>query len=142
MLFILTPVLIRCLWQLKTVVFLHWCLIHVLFATRSIKDNKDKWHGIITLYHYPDCYYAECHVLFGVMLSVMFYLLLCWVSFKWVSLCWMLWHPLFFSVGFLVTAISCWITCCTKSTFKMKESSGLYHKHITIINDTVSIISK
>ncbi len=28
--FFSTPVLIRHLWQLKTVVFLHWCLIHAI----------------------------------------------------------------------------------------------------------------
>jgi hypothetical protein len=31
-----TPVLIRCLWQLKTVVFLHRCLIHTLL----LKPNQ------------------------------------------------------------------------------------------------------
>jgi hypothetical protein len=37
----LTPVLIRYLWQLMTVVFLHWCLIHVvLFKPLQIFDVK------------------------------------------------------------------------------------------------------
>ncbi len=41
MLFIFSmPVLIRCLWQLKTVVLLHWCLIcAVLLAFDSIGLN-------------------------------------------------------------------------------------------------------
>ncbi len=30
MLFILTPVLIRHMWRLKTIVLLHWCLIHAV----------------------------------------------------------------------------------------------------------------
>jgi hypothetical protein len=37
----LTSVLIRHLWQLMTVVFLHWCLIHaVLFKPFQIFDVK------------------------------------------------------------------------------------------------------
>jgi hypothetical protein len=31
----LTPVLIRHLWQLKTVVFLNWCIIHSLLLSSS-----------------------------------------------------------------------------------------------------------
>jgi len=38
MLFIFsTPVLIRYLWQLKTVVFLHWCLIHAILLFTFLK---------------------------------------------------------------------------------------------------------
>ncbi len=36
----LTPVLIRHLWQLKTVVFLHWCLIRVILLKNSYKFEK------------------------------------------------------------------------------------------------------
>ncbi len=37
-----TPVLIRHLWQLKTVVFLPWCLIHaVLFVASLMIVNDD-----------------------------------------------------------------------------------------------------
>ncbi len=67
MLFIFsTPVLIRNLWQLKTVVFLHWCLIHaaalfekkkyaVLSDTKLLipafcTGEKDRW----TAYPHPD----------------------------------------------------------------------------------------
>jgi hypothetical protein len=36
MLFMLsTPMLIRHLWKLKTVIFLHWCLIHALLLTKT-----------------------------------------------------------------------------------------------------------
>jgi hypothetical protein len=41
MLFIFSmPVLIRHLWQLKTVGFLHWCLIHALLQPWHL-DEKD-----------------------------------------------------------------------------------------------------
>jgi hypothetical protein len=37
----LTPVLIRHLWQLNTVVFMHWCLIHaVLFPSYMLNFAK------------------------------------------------------------------------------------------------------
>jgi hypothetical protein len=36
------PVLIRHLWQLKTVVFLHWCLMHVLLF-----KNNNYYHGLL-----------------------------------------------------------------------------------------------
>ncbi len=44
MLFIFSmAVIIRHLWQLKTVVFLHWCLIHaLLFANVNVKRFKFK----------------------------------------------------------------------------------------------------
>jgi hypothetical protein len=38
----LTPVLIRHLWQLKTVVFLHWCLIHTVLLWISFKNCRRK----------------------------------------------------------------------------------------------------
>ena len=39
LLIIVTPELIRDVWQLKTVVFLHWCLIRaVLFAAKTHSD--------------------------------------------------------------------------------------------------------
>jgi hypothetical protein len=41
MLFIFsTPVLIRHLWQLKTVVFLHWCLIYAVLLKRNINSRE------------------------------------------------------------------------------------------------------
>jgi len=47
-----TPVLIRHLWQLKTVVFLHWCLIHdALLAVLNIIELLN-----ITLKHYDSTY--------------------------------------------------------------------------------------
>jgi len=33
----LTPMLIRHLWQLKTIVFLHWCLIWTVLLKRALK---------------------------------------------------------------------------------------------------------
>jgi hypothetical protein len=53
----LMPVLIRHLWQLKTVVFLHWCLIHAallapnVISTQQAFENfqfwmSDLWHKI------------------------------------------------------------------------------------------------
>jgi hypothetical protein len=36
-----TPVLIRHLWQLKTVIFLHWCLIRACCSIVSIKNIID-----------------------------------------------------------------------------------------------------
>ncbi len=42
MFFILsTPVLIRHLWQLKTVVFLHWCLICTVPLAAAKKKKKE-----------------------------------------------------------------------------------------------------
>jgi hypothetical protein len=35
-----TPVLIRHLWQLKTVVFLHWCLIRTVLLFTSVKHSS------------------------------------------------------------------------------------------------------
>jgi hypothetical protein len=35
-----TPVLIRHLWQLKTVVFLHWCLICAVLLAVYMKQNN------------------------------------------------------------------------------------------------------
>ncbi len=37
-----TPVLIRHLWQFKTVVFLHWCLMHALLF-----KNNNYYHGLL-----------------------------------------------------------------------------------------------
>jgi hypothetical protein len=37
-----TPVLIRQLWQLKTVVFLHWCLICIALFNDVLKTINDK----------------------------------------------------------------------------------------------------
>ncbi len=36
-----TPGLIRCLWQLKTVVFLHWCLIYAFLLSMFLRGNFD-----------------------------------------------------------------------------------------------------
>jgi hypothetical protein len=42
MLFIFpTLVVIRCLWQLKTVVFLHWCIIRALLFTYGFCHSKN-----------------------------------------------------------------------------------------------------
>ncbi len=43
------PVLIRHLWQLKTVVFLHWCLIHVvlLVVAIAIELLNRQIHGLV-----------------------------------------------------------------------------------------------
>jgi hypothetical protein len=42
MLFIFsTPVLIRCMWQLKTVVFLHWCLMHAVLLHQQVTDRSE-----------------------------------------------------------------------------------------------------
>ncbi len=41
-----TPVLIRHLWQLKTVVFLHWCLIHVVL----LFERKTRFFFIFYLF--------------------------------------------------------------------------------------------
>ncbi len=38
------PVLIRHLWQLKTVVFLHWCLICALLFTKGDSSSKGSIH--------------------------------------------------------------------------------------------------
>ncbi len=35
-----TPVLIRQLWQLKTVAFLHWCLICIVLLNDVLKNYK------------------------------------------------------------------------------------------------------
>jgi hypothetical protein len=37
----LTPVLIRHLWQLKTVVFLHWCQLRALLLCDNLKQWLD-----------------------------------------------------------------------------------------------------
>jgi hypothetical protein len=47
-----TPVLIRHLWQLQTVVFLHWCLIcAVLLDTLSIQTQTSLLGFLITFVH-------------------------------------------------------------------------------------------
>jgi len=51
-----------------------------LFVKLSIKDTQH----IITLYCWLYCWLSH-------MLSIKFYLLLCWLSLCWVSLCCMLW---------------------------------------------------
>jgi hypothetical protein len=33
-----TPVLIRHLWQLKAVVFLHWCLLHAVVLSKHVGE--------------------------------------------------------------------------------------------------------
>ncbi len=53
MLFIFsTPVLIRHLWQLKTVVFLHWCLIRAVLLTLYFKNVLPKCHFLPFPYRY------------------------------------------------------------------------------------------
>ncbi len=37
------PVLIRHLWQLKTVVFLHWCLIHSVLLDKELINRVWVW---------------------------------------------------------------------------------------------------
>jgi hypothetical protein len=61
----LTTVLIRHLWQLKTVVFLHWCLIR----------------AVLLLCWMIICWFLLCWV-------SLCWMSLCWVSLYWVSLCW------------------------------------------------------
>ncbi len=40
-----TPVLIRHLWQFKTVVFLQWCLIHAVLFRRQVEKVLKHWQG-------------------------------------------------------------------------------------------------
>jgi len=48
MLFIFsTPVLIRHLWQLKTVVVLHWCLIHSILLMIGISGLFYKYRKLV-----------------------------------------------------------------------------------------------
>jgi hypothetical protein len=56
MLFIFsTIVLIRYLWQLKTVVFLHWCLICAILLSEN--GVSLCWFP----FYYADCHDAQCH---------------------------------------------------------------------------------
>ncbi len=38
----LTPVLIRHLWQIKTVVFLHWCLIGAVLLVEQLSTDSEQ----------------------------------------------------------------------------------------------------
>jgi len=43
----LTPLLFRHLWQLKTVIFLHWCLIRALLLVSSVQTfSKSNWERL------------------------------------------------------------------------------------------------
>ncbi len=71
MLFIFsTQVLIIHLWQLKTVVFLHWCLMHIVLLdctvllkfdlnAQQIKQNKTLGCN----FRHDTIYYNHCHIL-------------------------------------------------------------------------------
>ncbi len=59
---ILTPVLIRYLWQLRTVVFLHWCLMHaVLFFRIAISSWLTSWSSSTRCW--PTKTPTSCHLL-------------------------------------------------------------------------------
>ncbi len=65
MLFIFsTPVLIRHLWQLKTLVFLHWCLISSILNVNSQHKRLQRflwcWMSLC-LGFFAKCHFAECH---------------------------------------------------------------------------------
>ncbi len=47
-----TPVLIRLLWQLKTVVFLHWCLMLYCVVLPKVTKTRRKAKAIVTVSHF------------------------------------------------------------------------------------------
>ncbi len=72
MLFIYSaPVLIRHPWQHKTVVFLHWCLIHVVHLQQNLANTNEQTvtKGILKMVKYFSCFKSSNMQAFKVLQS-------------------------------------------------------------------------
>ncbi len=111
-----TPLLIRHLWQLKTIVFLHWCLICVIPLCQVSFCWVYLWKKFVLLRTVKRRHFAQ-----GIF---------CKVSFGYVSFCWMSWRlalSCFIHVFERLCSMVRWVILTTVILMSTNSAKGFFY---------------